>query len=225
MKTDNHNEFNSVNSSAQADSADNGSSVVKTSQKAEDADGKKTKKRNHHDERVHAAVRWIIIITITSLALSFCFSLGTELVVTKAGLIVSIVLLVILIALSIICDAMGVAITSSDTAPFAAMASKKVKGSRHAIAIIKNSDRYSSIFNDVIGDVCGIVSGACGASIAIMIAAKTGGEMWVSIIAAAIIAALTIGGKAAMKTVAIKNNVKFVLFLGKLIALIKKEKK
>ena len=190
-----------------------------------DLNENKKPRRNKEAIERHKTIRWILIITVVSFVFSFCFSLGTELVVSNADLIVSIVLLVLIIAISIFCDAMGVAITSADPVPFTAMATKKVKGSKTALYILKNADRFSSIFNDVIGDVCGIVSGACGASISLMIALKTGGQLWVSIIVSALIAAITIGGKAIMKGIAIKNSTKFVLFFGKFISIFKKERK
>jgi len=191
----------------------------------DDSNNQKNTKNRKTKSKGHSAIKWVIIITIVSLVLSFCFSLATEVTLKNSGLVVSLIILILLIAISILFDCFGVAITSADAMPFSAMAAKKVKGSKHALNIIRNADKFSSIFNDVVGDVCGIVSGACGASVALLISRSLGSEMWVSIICASIISALTIGGKAAMKRIAITNSTKIVLFIGKFISFFKKETK
>lgn len=102
----------------------------------------------------------------------------------------------------------GLAIASSNIEHFTAMASRKVKGSKQAIALVKSADKVSSVLNDVIGDVCGILSGAAGASIVAKIIIDNQGDFKAVLIAslvAAIIAGLTISGKSVFKKVAIKH--------------------
>ena len=102
------------------------------------------------------------------------------------------------------------------------MAARKVKGSKQAIALVKNADKVSSVLNDVIGDVCGILSGAAGASIVAKIAINNGGtfiSILIPSLIAAIIAGLTIAGKALFKKVAIKHANSITLTFAKVINL------
>lgn len=102
----------------------------------------------------------------------------------------------------------GLAVASSNIEHFTAMASRKVKGSKQAIALVKSADKVSSVLNDVIGDVCGILSGAAGASIVAKIVIDNQGNFKAVLVAslvAAIIAGLTIAGKSVFKKVAIKH--------------------
>ena len=70
-----------------------------------------------------------------------------------------------IIIINIATDTIGTAVTAADIIPFNAMASRKIAGSKLAIKMIKNADKVSNIFNDVIGDMCGIISGAGAAFI------------------------------------------------------------
>jgi len=136
-------------------------------------------------------------------------------------LIVAIMLVLIILVIAIIADVIGVAATSCDVQPFLAMASRKVKGAKRAVFLCKNSDKVSSIFADIIGDVCSIVSGASGATIAfILISDTTTGfaRILISALVSAIIAAITIGGKALCKKLAIHNAERIVYTLAKLLS-------
>ena len=87
------------------------------------------------------------------------------------------------------------------------MASKRVKGSTHSVKLLKNSDKLASICNDVIGDVCGVVSGSAGVLVANTLADMLNKDVTlVVLITTAIIASLTITGKACGKSIAIKNS-------------------
>ena len=100
------------------------------------------------------------------------------------------------------------------------MAARKVKGSKQAISLVRNADKVSSILNDVIGDVCGILSGAAGASIVTKIAIDNGGSflsILIPSLIAAIIAGLTIFGKALFKKVAIRHANSITLTFAKFI--------
>ena len=121
---------------------------------------------------------------------------------------------------SILFDAIGVAVTSCDDAPIIAMSSRKIYGAKTAMWLVKNSSTVASICNDVIGDIFGIISGACSAAIVVKIAVglEEDWQRWIAIGIAAVVSAITIGGKAFMKTVAIKNSKEFVLFVARLLA-------
>ena len=88
-----------------------------------------------------------------------------------------------------------------------------------AIEAIKNADIVANFCNDVVGDICGIVSGSAGAAIAakILLGAQDNYEMWVGIMVSALIAALTVGGKAFGKKIAMKKNKEIVVALGSVL--------
>lgn len=163
---------------------------------------------------------WSLIVLIMAIALSFSFSVLSELVLDNSVLVVAIIVIFVFIAISIMTDMIGLAVASSNIEHFNAMATRKVKGSKQAIALARNADRVSSILNDVIGDVCGILSGAAGASIVAKIIVDNQAS-WASILIpfliAAIIAGLTIFGKAIFKSVAIKHANKITLKFAKLL--------
>ena len=171
--------------------------------------------------------KWSIKILFITLALSFCFSILSELLLssTKSVLttIISIVMLLLFILIAVICDMIGVAVASADVAPFMAMASKKVRGAKETIKLLQNADKASSFFCDIVGDACGIICGTIGASIIAVISLN--GQIWQIIIGAmisAVIAALTVFGKAVGKAIAIQSSEAIVFRVGKFISLFKK---
>ena len=106
----------------------------------------------------------------------------------------------------------GVAVQSSDEAPFHSMNSRRVKGADVAVKFKKNADKASSFCNDVIGDICGIISGTAGSIIASKIALSFNlNSAIVIFIVTGIVSALTIGGKALGKSIAI-NKSNYILY-------------
>lgn len=190
------------------------------SAKDQDADKKKKpvkKKRN----------LWWIKATIISLVLSAFFSYISNLVENADQLIIVIVLLAFLIISGIVFDAIGVAVTSCDVTPIISMASRKVYGAKTALNLVKNSDTVSSVCNDIIGDIFSIISGACSAALVVKITMQLT-ETWqivLSIAVSAIVSALTIGGKAFMKRIAISNSKDFVMFVARVIAIFSKDER
>ncbi|MBQ8132316.1 MAG: hypothetical protein IJ193_07485 [Bacilli bacterium] len=111
------------------------------------------------------------------------------------------------IGIGIVFDIVGVSVTGADEAVFHSMNSRKVKGASVAVMFKKNADKVSSFCCDVIGDICGIVSGAAGTTIALLITESTGMDILISsLLVAAVIASLTIGGKAIGKSFAINKS-------------------
>ncbi len=162
---------------------------------------------------------WPIKIFVLALALSIAFGVLSEVVLNKTGLIVSIVLILFLLAISIVFDMIGVAFTSTSIEPLYAMASRKVKGSKAAIALAKNADKVASLCCDVIGDICGILSGAAGAAIAtrLIMNASTSQAVLIATSVSAVIAALTVFGKAMCKNIAISKSTQIVCFVGRIL--------
>ena len=116
--------------------------------------------------------------------------------------------------------------TSTDEEPLHAMSSKKIKGAKKAVSFKKNADKVSSFCNDVIGDICGIVSGSAGVTIATSLSEKLNTSvLYTGLVITALTAALTIGGKAFFKSIAIKNSNQIVHMTAKVLSIFEKKKK
>ena len=152
---------------------------------------------------------WIFKIGILSFLISFIFSFLSEMIIPNVNVGIGIFLVILFICIGIIFDMIGVAVTASSEKIFHSMNSRKIKGADVAVLFKKNANKVSSFCNDVIGDICGIVSGAAGVSIASKIAIYYNLNLfWVGLAITALIAALTISGKALGKSYAInKSNI------------------
>ena len=168
-------------------------------------------------------IKWIITVLLLSFCLSILMSLGSNMIIPKINIYVGIVIILLFIAISILFDMIGVAITAAEERPFHSMASKKVKGSTHSVRLLKNSDKLASICNDVIGDVCGVVSGSAGVLVANTLADMIDKDVaLVVLLTTALIASLTITGKALGKSIAIKNSESITFTVGKVLSIFKK---
>lgn len=166
---------------------------------------KKQLQRNKKKELID--FKWIIKITLLAFSISFIFSALSETIIPNVNLIVGIIILIVFILLGILFDMVGVAVTAADIAPFNSMNSRKVKGANMAVLFKQNADKVSSFCNDVVGDVCGIISGSTGSIIAITLANTLNIDKFLTmLIITALIASLTIGGKALGKSFAINKS-------------------
>lgn len=162
---------------------------------------------------------WIIKITLITFFVSLLFSGFSEILIPKLNIILGILIVIIFILLGVLFDMVGVAITSADDKPFHAKSSKKIKGAKTAVKLLKKRDKVSSFCNDVIGDICGILSGSAGVTIASSIINQTNFNPFVvTLLITSIIASLTIGGKAIGKSIAIRNNTQIVYTFSKIIS-------
>ena len=162
---------------------------------------------------------WPVIILILAFSISLGFGILSEISLSNATIIVAVIVIMVFVAISILFDMLGLAVATCQIEPFTAMSARKVKGSKQALSLIKNADKVGSIC-DVIGDVCGILSGAAGASIVAKIAFDNAGNFMAILIpslVAAIIAGITIGGKAIFKRIAIKHADSITLSFAKFI--------
>ena len=125
--------------------------------------------------------------------------------------------------MDIIFDIIGTSVLTAEEATFHAKSSKKIKGAKEGVYLIKNGSRIASICNDVIGDICGIVSGSIAAMIGILLSSKLNISSVISIlITSSIISSLTVGGKAIGKKVAIKNSDEIIFKVAKILNKFKK---
>ena len=166
------------------------------------------------------AYRWVLCVFVLSFVLSMFMSWSSSAALASVGIAVASVTVLLLVCIGILFDILGVAVTSAEMAPLVAMASRKVRGAKQALWMLRNADRVSSVCNDVVGDICGVISGSAGATLAIRIVELTQGVttftvgIWVS----AFIAALTVGGKAFGKRIAIERSRDIILFAGRIAA-------
>ncbi len=166
---------------------------------------------------------WIIIITILSFIISFIFSFVSESLMPGVNIGVGILLVLVFILIGVIFDMIGLAVASADEAPFHSMASQKIKGAPMAVRFIKNASKVSSFCNDVIGDICGIISGSAGIAIAGKIAsALSFNQIVTTLTVTAIIASLTIGGKACGKSLAINQSNMILYRVTNILSILKK---
>lgn len=164
-------------------------------------------------------IRWVVTIFLVTILISATISLVSDEIMAVSGIAVAFCILLVIVFIGIIFDVIGVAVTSADEKPFHSMAARKVPGSAEAIHLLRNAERVSSICNDVIGDVCGVVSGSASATIAAQIL-QNFEFTWpriVSLVMSALVAGLTVGGKAIGKTFAINSCTSIVSGVGKVI--------
>lgn len=151
---------------------------------------------------------WVIKTIVITFTLSGIFTVLSSGVMDLVNIWIAILILLSIISLGIVFDIIGMAVTTADEAPFHSMAAKRVKYANRAIALIKSKDKVSNFCNDVIGDICGIISGSASAAVVayiIKIYPSLNG-FFMSLVVTASVAALTVGGKAMGKSVAIKYS-------------------
>jgi CBS domain containing-hemolysin-like protein len=162
------------------------------------------------------------LITVISFALSVVMSYISNEALASAGTILSFAVLLLFIALGIVFDMIGVASTSATEKEFHSMAAHRVRGAREAVWMVRNAEKVSSICNDVVGDICGIISGATGALIVAHITSgvSAGLKVVVSLLITGLVSALTIGGKAAGKGIAVMCSSKVLALCGRVLSVL-----
>lgn len=164
-------------------------------------------------------IRWVVTIFIVTIFVSAAISFISDQIMESSSMFVAFIILFAIVLLGIIFDIIGVAVTSADEKPFHSMAARKVPGGIEAIRLLRSAERVSSICNDVVGDICGVVSGSASATIAVQVLSvfKFTWPQVVSLLMSALVAGLTVGGKAIGKTFAIDSCTEIVSFVGKLL--------
>lgn len=170
---------------------------------------------------------WAMATLIITFLLSAMFNLLSTSVTKNASIFVALVILLFIIAVGIVFDLIGTAITTAEETAFHSLSSRKIKGARAAIRLIRAKDKASNFCNDIIGDICGIVSGSAAAAIIayFTVNARSSYELFISLVITGFVAALTVSGKALGKTVAIKHNNSIVYFVAKILSFFGFDKK
>ena len=158
--------------------------------------------KNNKRGKKDSQVKWLLIVLIMTFALSMFFSfIGS------------------LIPLNGCKGTTFFAIRQTFRLFFHAMASKKVKGSKMAIKLIRSAPKVSNFCNDVIGDICGVLSGAISAILTIKITNNFGLSTNIQFIMSALVASLTVGGKALGKEFAKRKCNSIIYGVAKILSL------
>lgn len=184
---------------------------------AKDDNPRSKSKKNKKDSNI----RWIVTIFFVAMIISSAISFSSSLVLEDAGIVGAFIVLLLIVLLGILFDIIGVAVMSAEEKPFHSMAAKKVPGAAEALKLLRNADKVSSFCNDVVGDICGVVSGSASAVIAVKALSSLTSETVGQLIMSALVAGLTIGGKACGKGIAMKQATLVVSMVSKPIYYIK----
>ena len=158
----------------------------------------------------------LIFSAISNVIVIFSFISTTA--ITGLSIIPAILILLLVIFIGIFFDIIGTAVLTANEASFHAKSSKKIKGSKEGVYLVKNSSTISSICNDVIGDICGIVSGSVAAMLSILVSNKTNFSLViVTLLISSLVSSLTVGGKAIGKKFAIRNSDNIIFMVAKVM--------
>lgn len=172
-------------------------------------------------------IRWVVTVFLVTIVVSGMISLISDEVMASSGLLAAFAILLGIVFLGIIFDIIGMAVATASEKPFHSMAARKVPGAQEAIRLLRNAERVSSICNDVVGDICGVVSGSASATIAALILTHVD-TVWpraVSLGMSALVAGLTVGGKAIGKTIAVNSCTQIVHLVGRFLHTLNRLKK
>lgn len=166
-------------------------------------------------------LRWIITSFLITVTLSSAISFSSSVILEDAGLVGAFLVLLFIVFVGILFDVIGVAVMSAGEKPFHSMAAKKVSGATEALKLMRNAEKVSNFCNDIIGDICGVVSGSASAVIAVKALTAIDSDTVAQLIMSALVAGVTIAGKACGKNFAMEQSTQIVFFVSKIIYYIK----
>lgn len=160
--------------------------------------------------------RWTMTVTFVTFMLAVVFSVFSSMSLNGLPWGIGLVLLFMIVFVGVIFDIIGIAAAAASEKPFHSMAAEKVPGAYQAIGIVRKADQVSNFCNDVIGDISGIVSGAVAFAVVTQMMLTLQNptsalQVTVNVVLTAIVAAVTVGGKALGKAVAVNyaNDIVF----------------
>lgn len=163
---------------------------------------------------------WIYTITLVTFLVTIVISYITDVLMGNTDLIIAIFVVFMIILIGVVFDTIGTAVAAGNTKPFHSMAAANIRSAKYSILLLNNASKVSNFLNDVIGDIAGIVSGAASAVIVLKIMMLNGNllnKTIISILLSAVVACLTVGGKAIGKEIAMTYSKEIVNFAGKVI--------
>ncbi len=178
-------------------------------------------KKKQKKTKKHSNFRWIVTIFFVAVLISSAISFLSSSVMEDAGIVEAFVVLLLIVLIGILFDIVGVAVMSAGEKPFHSMAAKKVAGAAEALMLLRNAEKVSSFCNDVVGDICGVVSGSASAVIAVKALSNLNSDAVGQLIMSAVVAGITIAGKALGKNIAMRRSTQIVHLVSKPIYYIK----
>ena len=167
----------------------------------------KEKESNSH-------IKWVIESFILTFVLSGLISYISSNGVSNLNIIWATIILILVILIGVFFDIVAVAVTVANEADFHAKATKKAKGASTSLKLIKNGSKVANICADVIGDICGVISGAISTMIALKLINNYGLSNTIQFIISALVASLTVSGKALGKDFAKKESTHIIPMAG-----------
>lgn len=166
--------------------------------------------------------KWIITTFVITFMLAMLFGGVSNVVIEKMNLVMAIIVLILVIAIGIVFDMIGMSIATCEEAPFHAKAAKKHSGAKEVIKLLKEKDKATNVCNDLIGDICGIVSGSACALVSVKVSTILNIDVViVSLVLSALVAMITVGGKAIGKGISMNNAEKIMYMVGAVIHIVK----
>ena len=175
-------------------------------------------------------LKWVSTVFVLSFIITVVLSAlsGSIKISGGRGYFAAVGILAAFIIIGVIFDVIALAIATADEKPFHSMAARRIKSAKHAIKLIRNAEKIASIFADVIGDITGIISGATGMAIAAALFMNADYDDYRSVagsfLITGLIAAVTIGGKAFGKSIALNNSTGIVNAVSKIMYFFSRKK-
>ncbi len=162
----------------------------------------------------------VVVMGLWAAALSVLLDLSSRGMLTVLTPLPSVLLLLALVAAGVLADLVGVATTAARESALHAMAADRVPGARQGVGLVRHADRVASIANDLIGDVVGTLSGAVAAQLAVRLwTPGTKAQSLATTLLLALVAGLTVGGKAYAKRLALREPELVIAAVGRALGL------
>lgn len=174
----------------------------------------------------HLDKKYAVKIAAVAFFVSILFSFIAEKSFSIANVFIAILILLVFILIGIIFDIIGIAAATADEKPFHSMSSRSVRGALTAVYLVRNAGKVSNLCNDVIGDIASIISGSAGAALALKFLFTIDNNvirLLAPLVITAFIAALTIGGKALGKGIAINHSNTIIFSTAKILTFFNKK--
>jgi hypothetical protein len=163
--------------------------------------------------------KWAGKTLLWTFSISILLSILSSYSARGLGFVAAILLLLFMVLTGIVFDIVGIAVTTANEAVFHSMSSRRVKGGKEAVWLVRNASKVSNFCNDVIGDIVGIISGTTTAIIATRFTAGIPVNEAISqIVLTGLIAGFTVGGKALGKGVAISMCDQIIFAVGRIMS-------
>ena len=183
----------------------------------EKTDKRKEKRKKSPKKSRRFDYKWIITVFVASFFITGALSFLSNEIMSGINIAVAFLILVFFIIVGVLFDMIGLAVATAEEKQFHSMAAQRIKSAKYAVKLIRNAERVSNFCSDVISDIAGIMSGATGIAIAAVLFLTNSSNVVGTFLITAGIAAVTVGGKAFGKSVAINHSNDIVNIVSKVI--------